>query len=57
MKASLKISNSLGSVVLSKDETDLGREFKLDISGLTPGLYFISIYEKDNTQITKLIVE
>ena len=57
MKAKLQVSNSLGSVVISKDELSLSGEYKLDISGLAPGLYFISVNEKGDNQVLKLIVE
>ena len=57
VKAEIKIINYLGSAVISLQGVNLNSVYKLDVSGLTPGVYFIIITENGIQQITKLIVE
>ncbi|MCX6284083.1 MAG: Omp28-related outer membrane protein [Bacteroidetes bacterium] len=57
MKAGLKVSNSIGLTVLDLEGVSLDGEYKLDLTGLNPGLYFISINDNGNTQVLKLILE
>ncbi|MEI7491778.1 MAG: Omp28-related outer membrane protein [Bacteroidota bacterium] len=57
MKASLTVTNSIGLTVLTRDGVNLDGEYKLDLSDLTPGLYFMRINENGNAQVLKLILE
>ena len=57
MKASVKVTNSIGLTVMNLDGVSLDGEYKLDLTGLHAGLYFISINENGNTQVLKLILE
>ena len=56
-KVDIRIMNAVGNSILSIEDIHLSSSYKLDISGLAPGIYFITIADKVNRQVTKLIVE
>lgn len=53
-KVEITIYNTLGSVLLS-EKTDFNREYRMNLSDLDSGIYFIS-FVNDNLLITKMIV-
>ncbi len=57
MKTDLKVFNSLGSLVIQKNNIDLTSSYQLDISRLTPGIYYFKILTEDAQQVQKVIVE
>lgn len=57
MKTDLKVYNSLGSVVIEKNNLNLNGTYQLDISGLTPGIYYFNILTDNAQQIQKVIVQ
>jgi PKD repeat protein len=57
MKTDLKVFNSLGCVIIEKNSLNLNGTYQLDISGLTPGIYYFNILTDDAQQIQKVIVE
>lgn len=57
LKADIKIINSLGSVVADQKSVTLDGLYKLDISQLNPGVYFISINGNDVQEMQKIVVE
>lgn len=54
-KGNCNIFNALGENVLSH-EINLSSEFTMNISDLTPGIYFIEINDNNNLYRTKLII-
>jgi hypothetical protein len=57
MKTDLKVFNTLGFVVIEKNSLNLNGTYQLDISGLTPGIYYFNILTDNAQQIQKVIVE
>jgi PKD repeat protein len=57
MKTDLKVFNSMGSLVIEKNSLNLFGMVQLDISGLTPGIYYFNITTDNAQQIQKVIVE
>jgi PKD repeat protein len=57
MKSDLKVFNSLGCLVIEKNNIDLSSSYQLDISRLVPGIYYFKILTDDAQQIQKVIVE
>jgi hypothetical protein len=55
--ADVQMFNSLGSVVISKGNVNITGSYKLDISQLNPGVYFIRITGSDLQEIQKVIVQ
>ena len=57
MKTDLKVYNSLGTVVIEKNNLTLSGTYQLDISGLAPGIYYFNVLKDDAQQIQKVIVQ
>jgi PKD repeat protein/thiol-disulfide isomerase/thioredoxin len=57
MSINLKVFNSLGSLMIEKENLDLNGSYQLDISGLAPGIYYFSILTDAAHQIQKVIVD
>jgi PKD repeat protein len=57
MTVGIRILNSLGSEVMNLGTVVLNGNYKMDISGMKAGLYFISINSEDQRQTLKLVVE
>lgn len=57
MKTDLKVFNALGSVVIEMNHLNLNGTYQLDISGLTPGIYYFNILTNTSQQIQKVVVE
>jgi hypothetical protein len=56
MDASIVVHNTLGAVVMNQ-AVSLSGNYRLDISALKPGIYFIRVSSADAQQTLKLIVE
>jgi len=57
MTTNLKVFNSMGSLVMEKNNLTLSGTYQLDISGLAPGIYYFNILKDDAEQIQKVIVQ
>ena len=57
MNADIMIYNALGSEILSKSNVMLNGNYKMDISSLPAGLYFIRVSSQETQQTVKLVVE
>jgi hypothetical protein len=53
-KVEITVYNTLGNVLLS-EKTDFNGEYRMNLSDLDSGIYFIS-FVNDNLLITKMIV-
>jgi PKD repeat protein len=57
LQVDIQIFNSLGSVEISKQKVNIAGAYKLDISQLNPGVYFIRITGNEIQDIQKVIVQ
>jgi len=57
LQVDVQMFNSLGSVVISKQKVNISGTYKLDISQLNPGVYFIRITGNELQQIQKVIIQ
>jgi PKD repeat protein len=57
MNAGIRILNSLGSVVMEKNDLVISGQYKLDVSQLSPGVYFLTITGNDLQQVLKVVIE
>jgi hypothetical protein len=57
LQVDLQMFNSLGSVVISKGKVNITGAYKLDISQLNPGVYFIRITGTELQEIQKVIIQ
>jgi hypothetical protein len=57
VKTDLKVFNSMGAVVMERDNLSLTGTYPLDISTLSPGIYYFNILTNDAQQIQKVIVQ
>ena len=57
MNADIRIYNSLGSEVVSQPDVNLTGSYRMDISSLQAGIYFIRISSQDVRQTLKLVVQ
>ncbi len=57
MKTDLKVYSSMGNIVLEKRGIAPDANFKLDISNLSPGMYFFYLTGQDANQVEKIIIE
>jgi hypothetical protein len=57
LQVDVQMFNSLGSVVINKQKVNISGTYKLDISQLNPGVYFIRITGKEIQEIQKVIIE
>jgi PKD repeat protein len=53
----ISLYNTLGTLVLEKQNQELVNNYKLDLNGLAPGLYFINFRGKDINQTVKIIIQ
>lgn len=52
----ITIMNSLGQILTNKTNIDTSAQTSLDVSGYTPGIYFVTIHAGSNTTTKKLII-
>jgi len=57
LQVDVQMFNSLGSVVISKQKMNISGTYKLDISQLNPGVYFIRITGNEIQEIQKVIIQ
>lgn len=57
IQVDVQMFNSLGSVVISKQKVNITGAYKLDISQLNPGVYFIRITGSEIQDIQKVIIQ
>jgi hypothetical protein len=57
LKADIQFVNYIGTTLIDLRETTISSTYKLDISGLKPGIYFIKINAEGGQQITKVVIE
>jgi hypothetical protein len=57
MTADILMANTVGVTIIDLKDVSLDGIYRLDISKITPGIYFITIKDKENKQISKIIVE
>ena len=57
LTGNISLYNTLGTLVLEKQNQELVNNYKLDLGGLAPGLYFINFLGKDVNQTVKIIIQ
>ena len=57
MKADIKLMNSIGTMVIDLKDVSLNGNYKLNISSLDPGVYFIHVTGENVQQVQKIVVE
>jgi hypothetical protein len=57
LQVDVQMFNSLGSIVISKQKANISGSYKLDISQLNPGVYFIRITGTEIQEIQKVIIQ
>jgi PKD repeat protein len=57
MDATISIMNTLGSQMMELKDVQFTGPYSIDVSKLTPGIYFVRINSGEGRQIVKLVVE
>ena len=53
----VNVTNSQGSTVITLHNVNLTRKYKLDVSSLQPGNYFIIVTSADTREVVKMTVQ
>jgi PKD repeat protein len=54
---SISIYNAVGSLVMNLSNQIINGKYMMDISSLTPGVYFMNLHSNEGNQIMKLVVK